>query len=160
MLLNLVALVLLSLVDNPYINKARSVSPVLRFTTPQEEVGKYLRAHLGPNDAVVIDDYNYETNQIAHLAGMPLVESERAFLFPDRVFPERQKTKFSELVPYLRSRRPVYFVYAPQGELRQFMKFPPDCSPAQVEDMRLVCVLQNTQYRIYEIHYPPVTAGD
>jgi 4-amino-4-deoxy-L-arabinose transferase-like glycosyltransferase len=160
MLLNLVALVLLSLVDNPYINKARSVSPVLRFTTPQEEVGKYLRAHLGPNDAVVIDDYNYETNQIAHLAGMPLVESERAFLFPDRVFPERQKTKFSELVPYLRSRRPVYFMYATQGELRQFMKFPPDCSPAQVEDMRLVCVLQNTQYRIYEVHYLPITAGD
>lgn len=155
MLANLGALVLLSSVSNPFINKVRSMAPVLHFTTHLEETGRYLRDHLGPNDAVVIDDYNYETNQIAAVAGLPLLGSERAFLMPDRIDPEKQKKKVAELLPYLRSRRPAYLVYARQGELRHFLPFPPDCSPKQFEDMRFVCVFQNTQYQIYEIHYPP-----
>jgi 4-amino-4-deoxy-L-arabinose transferase-like glycosyltransferase len=157
MLANLAALFLLSYVNNPFINKARSVSPVLHFTTYLEETGRYLRNHLGPDEAVVLDDYNYETNQIAAVAGQPLVGSGRAFLFPDRVDPEKQKQKFAELLPYLRSRRPRYLVYAPQGELRQFLLLPAECSSAQVEEMQFACVFQNAQYHIYEIHYPPPT---
>lgn len=155
MLANLVALFLLSQLSNPFINKARSMAPVLHFTTYLEETGKYLRNHLGPDAAVVIDDYNYETNQIAAVAGLPLLGSERAFLIPDRVDPQKQTQKAAELVPYLRSRRPTHLVYATQGELRRFLTFPPECSSAEVEEMRLACVFQNAQYHIYEIHYPP-----
>ena len=155
MLANLAALFLLGQVANPFINKARSVAPVLHFTTHLEETGKYLRNQLGPDEAVVIDDYNYETNQIAAVAGLPLLGSERAFIIPDRIDPQKQRQKFAELLPYLRSRRPTYLVYATQGELRQFLPFPAECSSAQVEEMRFACVFQNAQYQIYEIQYPP-----
>jgi hypothetical protein len=156
---NLVALTLLSTVNSPFINKARSVAPVLHFTPHLEETGKYLKAHLGQDGAVVLDDYNYETNQIAHVAGLPLLESERAFVIPDRTDLEKQKRKFEELLPYMRSRRPSYLVYANRGELRQFLPFPPDCSAKQVEEMSFACVFQNTEYQVYEVSYPPVATG-
>ena len=156
---NLCALSLLASVGNPFIVKARSVAPVLHFAPYLEETGKFLRNRLGPNDAVVIDDYNYETNQIAHLAGMPLLESERVFLIPDRINPEKQAKKVAELMPYLRSRRSAYLVYANEGELRRLMPFPSDCSSRQVEDMQFVCVFQNTKYQIYEVRYQTTVPG-
>jgi hypothetical protein len=159
MLANLALLVVLSTVSNPYINKARSVAPVFHFTTWLEDTGMFLKNNLGPNDAVVIDDYNYETGQIAYVAGLGLLQSERAFLIPDRVYPERQQKKFSELMPFLRSRRPTYLVYANEGELRQFLTFPSDCSSKQIEDMQFACVYQNTHYQIYKIDYAPVRSA-
>lgn len=158
---NLLALTLLATVSSPFINKARSVAPVLHFTPHLEETGKYLKAHLGSEGSVVLDDYNYESNQIAHVAGLPLLEGERAFQIPDRTDAEKQKRKFAELLPYLRSRHPSYLVYANRGELRQFMEFPSDCSSRQVEEIRFVCVFQNAEYQIYEASYPPAApAGD
>lgn len=157
MLANLAALFLLGAVGNPFINKARSMSPVLNFSTHLEETGKFLRNRLGPDDAVVIDDYNYETNQIAALARVPL-EGDRAFIVPDRIDPEKQRRKVAELVPYLRSRRPRYLVYARQGELRRFLPFPAECSPAQVEEFGFACVFQNDQYHVYEIRHPAPAA--
>ena len=155
MLANLTLLFLLSTGTNPYINKARSVAPVFHFTTWLEDTGNFLRNNLGPNDAVVIDDFNYETGQIAYVAGLGLLQTERAFLIPDRVYPERQKQKFAELLPYMRSRRPTYLVYANQGELQQFLPFPTDCSSKQVEELQFVCVHQNSHYQIYKIDYQP-----
>ena len=153
MLANVAALFLLGTVEHRYINKARSVAPVFHFTTWLEDTGNFLRKNMGPNDAVVIDDYNYETGQIAYVAGLGLLQSERAFLIPDRVYPQNQKKKFAELLPYMRTRRPTYLVYANEGELRQFLPFPADCSSKQLEDMQFVCVHQNSHYQIYKISY-------
>ena len=158
MLANLALLFVLSTVRNPYINKIRSVAPVFHFTTYLEETGLFLKNHLGSNDAVVIDDYNYETGQIAHVAGLPLLGTERAFLIPDRVYPENQRKKFAELLPYMRTRRPSYIVYSNQGELRQVLPFPSDCSSHQIENMRFECAFQNTHYQIYRINYSPVAS--
>jgi 4-amino-4-deoxy-L-arabinose transferase-like glycosyltransferase len=159
MLVNLCALFLLASVGNPFINKVRSLAPVLHFTTYLEETGLYLRSHLGPQDAVVIDEYNYETNEIANVAGLPLLGSERAFLLPDRTSPEKQKQALADLLPYLRSRRPSYLVYAERGVLRQSLTLPAECSAARVEEMQFVCVFQNAQYQIYEIRYEPSAPG-
>ncbi|HEX8338180.1 MAG TPA: glycosyltransferase family 39 protein [Pyrinomonadaceae bacterium] len=151
---NLCALFLLATVSNPFINKVRSLAPVLHFTTYVEETGLYLKSHLGPQDAVVIDEYNYEPNLIAAVAGLPLLESERALLIPDRTTPERQDRAVAGLLPHLRSRRPSHLVYADQGVLRRSLPLPAGCSAAQLEEMGLTCVFQNAQYRIYEIRYP------
>jgi Dolichyl-phosphate-mannose-protein mannosyltransferase len=153
MILNLAALVILSFVDNPFINKVRSVSPVLRFVPYLHDTGKFLKRHLGQNDAVVIDDYNYEANQLAVLAGMPLLETERAFKIPDATNRMKQSEKFSQLLPYLRYRHPKYLAYANRGELGAYLPFPPDCSYVWVEQMYFHCVFQNSQYQIYEIQY-------
>lgn len=152
---NLCALFLLASVGNPFINKVRSLAPVLHFTTYVEETGRYLKAHLGPQDAVVIDEYNYEPNLIASVAGLPLLESERAYLIPDRTTPEKQQQALDGLLPYLRARRPSHLVYAEQGVLRQSLPLPDECSDAQVAEMHFVCVFRNAQYRIYEIRYQP-----
>ena len=154
MLANLALLFLLGTVRSRYINKFRSVAPVYHFSTYLEDTGNFLKNNLGPNDAVVIDDYNYETGQIAYVAGLGLLQSERVFLIPDRVYPERQQQKFAELLPYMRSRRPAYLVYANDGELRQFLTFPPDCTSRQLEEIQFVCVYQTTHYQIYKIAYP------
>lgn len=159
MVANLCALFLLASVGNPFVNKVRSLAPVLHFTTYLEETGKYLKGHLGPRDAVVIDEYNYEPNLIASVAGLPLLESERTFLIPDRTTPGRQEQAVAGLLPYMRSRRPSHLVYAEQGVLRQSMPLPAGCSDARVEEMEFVCVFQNAQYRIYEIRYQPAASG-
>jgi Dolichyl-phosphate-mannose-protein mannosyltransferase len=153
MSLNLVALLVLSFVDNPFINKVRSVSPVLRFVPYLHDTGKFLSAHLGPNDAVVIDNYNYEANQLAILAGMPLLEQERAFEIPDATNRLKQSEKVSQLLPYLRYRHPKYLVYANRGELRAYLPFPAGCTHVFVERIYFYCVFQNSQYRIFEIQY-------
>ena len=155
MLANLALLFVLSRVSNPFINKVRSMAPVFHFATWLEETGNFLRHNLGPNDAVVIDDYNYETGQIAYVAGLGLLPTERTFLIPDRVYPENQKKKFAELLPYMRSRRPTYLVYSSEGELRQFLPFPSECSSKQLDEMQFVCVHQNSHYHIYKIDYGP-----
>jgi len=154
MVTNLVLLTLLGSIDNPWIDKIRSVSPVLHFVSYLEDTGEYLRHRLGENDAVIIDNYNYEANQLAVLAGMPVLGSERAFLIADRVNPEKQKQTFAEVFPYLRARRPSYLVYADQGELRAFLPLPADCATAQVEDIHFACVFHNSKYQIYQIRYP------
>ncbi|HKG62247.1 MAG TPA: glycosyltransferase family 39 protein [Pyrinomonadaceae bacterium] len=159
MVANLALLFVLSTVRNPFINKVRSMGPVLHFTTYLEDTGMFLKNNLGPNDAVVIDDYNYETGAIAYVAGLGLLQNERAFLIPDRVYPERQQKKFAELMPFIRSRRPTYLVYANEGELKQFLPFPSDCSSKQIEDMQFACVYQNAHYQIYKIDYAPVVAA-
>lgn len=153
MLLNLAALLVLSFADSPFINKARSVSPVLRFVTYLHDTGKFLRRHLGQNDAVVIDEYNYEANQLAVLAGMPLLEQERALKIPDATDRLKQSEKVSQLLPYLRRRHPKYLVYANRGELRAYLPFPPDCSHMRIEQMYFHCVFHNSEYQIYEIQY-------
>jgi hypothetical protein len=153
MVLNLATLVALSFVDNPFINKVRSVSPVLRFVPYLHDTGKFLKTHLGQNDAVVIDDYNYEANQLAVLAGMPLLEEERAFKIPDTTNRTKQSEKVSQLLPYLRYRHPKYLAYSNRGELGSYLPFPPDCSQVWVERIYFHCVFHNSQYQIYEIHY-------
>jgi 4-amino-4-deoxy-L-arabinose transferase-like glycosyltransferase len=154
MLINVVGLFLLATINNPYTNKIRSVAPVLHFTTYLEETGKYLKDNMKDSDAVVLDEFNYETNQIAAVAGMPLLGSERVFVIPDRTDPEKQRKKLAELFPYLQTRRPSYLVYAREGELRQVLPFPTECSSKQVGETRFVCVFQNDHYQIYKIEYP------
>ena len=153
MTLNLAALFFLSSANNPFISKMRSLSPVLRFVPYLDDTGRFLKAHLGTNDAVVIDNYNYEANQLAALAGMPLLEEDRAFKIPDATDHLTQSEEFSSLLPYLRNRRPKYLVYADLGELRTYFPLPSGCFAVRIEAMYFHCVFQNTQYRIYEIQY-------
>jgi hypothetical protein len=153
MILNLAFLLVLSSVNNRFMNKIRSVSPVLRFVPYLNETGKFLKMHLGQNDAVVIDDYNYEANQLAVLAGMPLLEEKRVFKIPDSLDLQKQAEKFSQLLPYLHDRHPKFLVYAERGELRAYLPFPHDCSDLSVEQMSFHCVFQNSEYQIYEIRY-------
>ncbi len=153
MILNLAALLVLSSVDNPFMNKIRSLSPILRFVPYLDDTGKFLKGHLGKNEAVVIDDYNDESNQLAVLAGMPLLEEDRAFKIPGASDHLKQSQKLSQLLPYLRNRRPEYLVYANRGELRAYFPLPSDCSSVWIEQMYFRCVFQNAQYQIYEIQY-------
>jgi hypothetical protein len=153
MLANLAALLILSFLPNPFINKFRSVSPVLRFVPYVHSTGDFLKTHLTNSDAVVIDSYNYETNQLADLAGMSLLEQERAFEIPDQLGREQQREKFAQLIPYLRSRHPRYIVYANRGQLAAYLPLPADCSSTQVEGVALCCVFHNEVYQIYELHY-------
>jgi len=153
MICNLAALLTCSVVENRFINKFRSVSPIQRFVPYVHDTGEFLKTHLAKSETVVIDSYNYETNQLADLAGMPLLEQERAFKIPDQLGRQQQKEKFAQLFPYLRDRHPKYIVYANRGELGAYFPLPADCSSARVEGISLDCVFHNEVYQIYELHY-------
>lgn len=77
MILNLTALAILGSINNPLVNKIRSASPILRFVPYLHEAGEFLKGHLGTTDAVVIDNFNHEANQLAFLGGMPLFPPNR-----------------------------------------------------------------------------------
>ena len=80
LLLNLGGILVLSETPNRFADNFAAISPRLRHVTRITTVGAYLRAHMGPQDAIVIDNYNYESNIIADAAGLPLLYGTRAYL--------------------------------------------------------------------------------
>jgi hypothetical protein len=144
---NLAAILVVSETRNPLSEKMASLSPRLRFTHSIEEVSRYLRPRLRPEDNVVIDNYNGESGLIVVASGLPLLPGSRAFL--------GTTSRGPELPAYLHSYRPRYLVYSDRGILQPYLSLPQDCSlPATYLNVQFRCVLQNKVYRVYELKYP------
>jgi len=146
LVLNLATILVLSETQNRYSEKLGSISPRLRFPHQIEDVGKYLRPRLGPDDAVVIDNYNDDSNIVAAAAGLPLLPGDRAYL-------ARSQT-CSALESYIKAKHPGYLVYSDSGTLRPCLPLPQGRStPTSFAGMEFRCVLENETYRVYEIKY-------
>ena len=144
--LNLLALLLLSEVPNRYAESFASISPRLRYQHRVSEVAEYLRNHLAPNDAVVIDNYNVESNVVADAAGLPIVPGKRAFL--------ASRKNDITVREYISRERPRYLVYSDQGTLRDWFDISPGCTGVQhIDGITLHCAFANNVYRIYVLSY-------
>jgi hypothetical protein len=144
--LNLLGLWAFSDVPNRYADRFGAVSPRLRYQSRIAEVGRFLRTHMTPNDAVVIDDYNVESNLIADAAGLPMLSVERVYLAS-----AEQTTNVRE---YIRHAHPRFLVYSDQGKLRDEIVLPHGCDQsATVEGAELRCRMANKIYRVYELQY-------
>ena len=127
---------------NRFSSKVSSVAPRLRYAPHILSVAHYLRTHMRAGDAVVIDNYNEESNVVGQASALPLDPGKRAFL---------ANTNYDETVDqYIARERPRFVVYADQGTLRRWLNLPPECGDARIEGMDYQCTFANPIYRIYQ----------
>jgi 4-amino-4-deoxy-L-arabinose transferase-like glycosyltransferase len=144
--LNLGILLSVSETRNRYSDKIASISPRLRFPSYIQDVGNYLHTRLGPNDAIVFDDYNSDSNTLGAAVGLPLLPGDRAFT--------ESSQDCSELLSYMRTKHPRYVVYTDFGTLRHCLPLPQRCpQPVIFASMEFKCVFENKIYRVYEVKY-------
>lgn len=143
---NLGVVFFLSEHPNRFSSKIASVSPRLRYAPHIVGVAHYLRTHMGAQDAVVIDNYNEESNVVGQASALPLDPGKRAFL---------ANTSYDETVDqYITRERPRFVVYSDQGTLRRWLNLPPECGNARIEGMDYQCTFANPVYRIYQLAEP------
>ena len=143
---NLGTVFFLSEHPNRFSSKVASISPRLRYAPHIVGVAHYLRTHMGADDAVVIDNYNEESNIVGQASALPLDPGKRAFL---------ANTSYDETVDqYITREKPRFVVYSDQGTLRRRLNLPPECGKARIEGMDYQCTFANPIYRIYQLAEP------
>jgi hypothetical protein len=141
------ALLTVSELRTPFSDKVASVSPRLRYPHYMQDVSVRLRPGLGPEDGLIIDDYNGEANILAHALGLPLMT-------PDRVLLVRPQMS-QEVRPFLETRRPKYMIYSDHGMIQQALRVPEGCTSGKLQpEISFHCQYANQVYRIYELSYP------
>jgi len=131
---------------NRFSSKMASVSPRLRYPSHIVDVSNYLRAHMAAEDAVVIDNYNGESNVVGQASALPLNPGKRAFL---------ANTSYDETVDqYITRERPRFVVYSDQGTLRRWLNVPSGCGNARIEGMDYQCMFASSIYRVYQLAEP------
>lgn len=144
--LNMAAVLAMSELPNRYAEKFASISPRLRYQERIRLVGDYLRGHMGPDDAVVVDDYNVESGIIASAAGLPIIPGKRAYLL--------SKKNTVSVDDYINTEHPRFLVYAERGTLQQSFQLPPGCmGTEEINGVRFHCTFAGPTYRVYEINY-------
>ena len=146
LLINLSAIFALSELPSSVADKFASISPRLRPVTRIGEVGAYLRAHMREQDALVVDDFNVESDSIANAAGLPILAGRRAYLMS-----VKNDMTVSE---YINREHPRFLVYSDQGALRNTLTLPSDCSHStNVGGIEFHCGYSDPIYRVYELSY-------
>ncbi|MGO9403370.1 MAG: ArnT family glycosyltransferase [Terriglobales bacterium] len=131
---------------NRFSSKVGSVSPRLRYAPHILGVAHYLSTHMKAGDAVVIDNYNEESNVVGQASALPLDPGRRAFL---------ANTSYDETVDqYISRERPRFVVYSDQGTLRRWLNLSPECGNARIDGMDYQCKFANPIYRIYQLAEP------
>jgi hypothetical protein len=147
---NLGIVYFLSEYPNRFSAKVASVSPRLRYSPRIDGVAHYLRTHMRADDAVVIDNYNEESNIVADAAGMPLITGDRAF----KANTANDQSIDQTVDKYIVSRKPRFVVYSDQGTLHRWLTVPPGCGNATIDGMPYQCSYSNNIYRVYELTQP------
>ena len=146
LVLNSAAVLLGSELPNRYANQLAAVSPRLRYHPRIAAVAGYLRRHMGPNDSVVIDDYNVESDIIAAASGLPIPLEKRAYL-------AGRKNNIT-VHAYIAAEHPRFLVYSDEGTLRDSLTLTPGNGSQIVDGVGFRCVFANEVYRVYELSYP------
>jgi hypothetical protein len=142
---NLSSVLVLSELKNPIREKIASISPRLRYPDRIAGVSGYLRQHLKPQDRVMFDDYNVESNILAAASGFPPIYGDRAYLAGVKSAQTPEE--------YLQNEHPRFLVYSDRGVLRDWKDLPQSCGTVTDPSATLRCVYANNFYRIYELTY-------
>jgi hypothetical protein len=165
LIFNFCLVLLLSEINWPFIDKFRSVSPLVQYPVHVEQVSDYLKPRIGQNTSIVIDNYNCESGIIARAIDFPVPPGSRAFLASSRIHSYKCDTSagFSaqeivaerrDLHDFIKIRRPQYVVYYPEGTLRPYLPLN-GCSNAAIvlDGAEYRCVYSGQIYRVYEVTY-------
>lgn len=143
--LNLAAVITFSVVPSPVRDKFRSISPLMQFSVRIEQIARFLRPRVGPEDRIIIDNFNDEAPAIAAAMNLPILAEDqgKAFLASHRV---------SEANSYLVTKHPRYIIYSPQGSLHTQLTLPDRCGSQEVFllQFRFKCIYEDDIYSIYE----------
>jgi 4-amino-4-deoxy-L-arabinose transferase-like glycosyltransferase len=146
LILNVFAILAMSDIPNRYADKFAAISPRLRYQSRIAGVGRYLRKHMNPQDVVVIDDYNVESNIIADAAGLPILAGKRAYLQSSKNEMDARK--------FILTEHPRFLVYSDAGTLNHELSLPPDCKQeVKIDGIEFHCKFANQIYRVYELSY-------
>jgi len=146
LLLNLSLVFFMSKWPHRYSERFASVSPRLKFPKRISDVARFLRTHMTSEDAVVIDDYNVESNLVMVAAGMPVLAGDRAYLASVK--------NDIDVDAYINSRHPRFLVYSDHGTLRRSLELPSMCAgTTNIDGVDFRCDFANEIYRVYELSY-------
>jgi 4-amino-4-deoxy-L-arabinose transferase-like glycosyltransferase len=145
LVMNLGAVLFLSEHPNGLSDKMASVSPRLRYPDVIAGVGQFLRQHMGTEDALVIDNYNEESNVVAQAAGLPLLPGKRAFL--------ANMNNDLDVEQYIAAQRPTFLVYSDQGTLHASLPISAGCGIETINRITFRCTFANRIYKVYELSY-------
>lgn len=144
--LNCVVIVVTAASSSRFADSLASISPWLRYQPHIAEVGRYLRTHQRPADAVVFDDYNHESNILSDAAGLPPAPGLRAYI--------AGKRNSITALTYIDQQRPRFLVFSDRGTLRETLGIGPGCRDVQrIDKAELQCVFAGQVYRIFELSY-------
>jgi hypothetical protein len=150
---NLVAILGLSEIRWSYSEKFGSISPRIRFQHYVQGVAGALKSRLQPEESVVIDNYNEESNIVEAAAGLRRGDSDRIFFAS-----AAHNNMESDLTAFVFSHHPRYLVYSDRGMLRPFLGLSSSCTASTISvggiQMKLSCVFSNQVYKLYELYYP------
>lgn len=145
-MLNCTLLACASLYSNPLADELASVSPWLRRQRHVAEVGTYLRSHMKPDDSVVFDNYNDESNVLSDASGLPILPGDRAYLV--------NRKNETSVWDYITRVHPRFLVYSDRGALRQWIDLGPGCFDLQRNGgIVFHCTYSGQVYRVYELSY-------
>jgi 4-amino-4-deoxy-L-arabinose transferase-like glycosyltransferase len=145
LVMNLSVVLFLSEHPSRLSDKMASVSPKLRYPATIASVGEFLRQRIRADDALVIDNYNEESNVVAQAAGLPLLPGKRAFLANTR--------NEVSIEQYIAAQRPIFLVYSDQGTLHTSLPISPGCGVETINGIIFRCAFANRIYKVYELSY-------
>ena len=143
--LNPALLLAMSEAHNRFSDKFASVSPRLRFPSYIQGVGDYLHSHLAPSDAIVVDNYNEDSNILAAASGLPLLPGDRLFA--------QSSQDCSEVLAYMKAKHPRYVIYTPLGTLGRCLPLSNEAHRLAFEGIEFGRVFENKIYRVYEVKF-------
>ena len=117
----------------------------MQFPVRIEQIAGFLRPRMGPEDRIIIDNFNDEAPAIAAAMNLPILAEDqgKAFFASHRV---------SEAKSYLVTKHPRYLIYSPQGSLHTQLKLPDRCGSQEVflSQFSFKCIYEDDIYSIYE----------
>jgi 4-amino-4-deoxy-L-arabinose transferase-like glycosyltransferase len=129
-------------------DKLSSVSPTLPLSVELRSLVLWLRTNRTPEDAVIIDDFNYEASDVIRYARIPQTQYYRVPYLVSSSLVQKQVQEF------LANKHPRFLVFSPQGQLGSVWALDKS-SDIQFDhsDARLDRRWQQGSWEIFEIRY-------
>jgi Dolichyl-phosphate-mannose-protein mannosyltransferase len=131
-------------------DKLGRLSPLMPFPFHLRELMAWVGTHAGSYDSVVVDNFNYEADDILRFA----LPGRIAFKLPFTT--DNSDLLQRELAEFIGSERPKFIVYSADGQLGRMWPLA-DQPAVEVNvygnDLHLRRLWQNADYRVYAVEY-------
>ena len=128
-------------------DKLSSVSPMLPLEVELRDLVHWLDRNRSPQDAVILDHFNYGATDVIRYAGIPAAEYYRV---PEVMDVTAVQTELGE---FLATRHPRFLVYSPEGLLRDIWLVPDSRPILDNSSAVLSLEWQEGNWRVYRINY-------
>jgi hypothetical protein len=131
-------------------DKLGRLSPLLPFPCHLRELMAWMEPHAAPQDGVVVDNFNYEADDIARFA----VPGRKVFKLP--FASDNDSLLRRDIAEFVRSEHPRFVVYSAAGQLGRMWSLSdrPDLEVnVDGNELSLHRLWENADYRVYQVRY-------